>query len=55
MAKRLTQLDKAIQNLDAQIAALQLARQHLVQQRTGLAVKPAPTRRTGTIAVEKIG
>jgi multidrug efflux pump subunit AcrA (membrane-fusion protein) len=53
MAKRPTQLDKAIQNLDAQIAALQLARQALVQQRTGMAVKPVAAPRTRP--VEKIG
>lgn len=55
MAKRPTQLDKAIQNLDDQIAALQLARQHLVQQQRTVATKTAPKRRTGTLVVEKIG
>jgi hypothetical protein len=53
MAKRPTQLDKAIQNLDAQIAALQLARQALVAQRNSLGVKQVPGPRTRP--VEKIG
>jgi hypothetical protein len=44
MAKRPTLLDKAIQNLDAQIAVLQAARQQLVQQPRTVTAKPAPTR-----------
>lgn len=54
MAKRPTQLDKAIQNLDDQIATLQLARQTLVQQQRTTARAPAKPR-TATIKVEKIG
>lgn len=38
MAKRQTHLEKAIANLDEKIGALQLARQHLVEQQTA---KPA--------------
>ena len=40
MAKRPTQLDRVIQHLDAQIAALQLARQQLVQQQRAIPARP---------------
>jgi hypothetical protein len=46
--KRLTVLDKAIARLDDQIAALQLAKQHLLdeQTRATLAAAKPPTRTT---------
>jgi hypothetical protein len=42
MSKRLTQLDRAIQNLTAEIATLQLARQRLIEQKQQQE-KPKPT------------
>lgn len=44
MAKRQTHLEKAIANLDEKIGALQLARQHLVEQQTS---KPATKKPRG--------
>lgn len=57
MAKRLTALDKAIQNIDQQIGALQIARAHLIDQQPHATPQRAPAKpkRTGTIVVEKIG
>lgn len=41
MAKRPTQLEKAIAKIDEEIAALQLARKHLEQQRdAAMKLKP---------------
>jgi hypothetical protein len=44
MARRQTHLDKAIANIDEKIRALQLAKEHLEQEREA---KKATTKRTG--------
>jgi hypothetical protein len=41
MSKRLTQIDKAIENIDAEIRVLQLARDRLVKQQPRREMQPA--------------